>query len=152
MSSIEALIRILQINKKRELIKNCKYITIYKSDIYKMIISCNIGIIPYLHQMHYHDYLPNELRPTEEEISAVRASQLGPVSGKAAKFIRKIDQTFKQRRYLVGHMFYTADLARWHFFYFDQRDLDHRNSHWKEGQHIHPRFGHFYKPSKINRL
>jgi hypothetical protein len=47
-------------------------------------------------------------------------------------------QMFEERRYLVGHMFYTPNLSEWHFFCFDQRDLeDERPNHWKEGPHVH---------------
>jgi hypothetical protein len=52
--------------------------------------------------------------------------------------VRKIGQIFKDRRYLVGHIFYIPDLSEWHFFQFDQRDLEHeRGNHWKEGPHVH---------------
>jgi hypothetical protein len=136
-SSMEDLIKIFDTDKKKDLVKHCKNITIYKSDIVDMIIACEMGITPYLHRIHHADYLPDHLMPTDEEIAASMASKPGPVSGKAEKFIKKTAQTFKERRYLVGHMFYKADLLRWNFFYFDQRDLDHRNAHWKEGQHIH---------------
>jgi len=55
----------------------------------------------------------------------------------AQKTVRKIGQIFKDRRYLVGHIFYVPDLSEWHFFQFDQRDLEDGKNHWKEGAHIH---------------
>jgi hypothetical protein len=137
LDSREDFIKIFESDKKRELVKHCKNITIYKSDFVDMIIACEMGIMPFLHRIHHADYIPPHLTPTEEEIAGATASKPGFVTEEAAKFIKKVEQTFKQRRYLVGHMFYTADLSKWHFFYFDQRDLDHRNAHWKEGQHIH---------------
>jgi hypothetical protein len=135
--SREDFIKIFQCDKKRKLEAHCKKITIYKSDFVDMIIACEMGIMPFLHRIHHADYVPAHLTPTEEEIAAARISKPGPLTGKAAKYINKIAQGFKERRYLVGHIFYTADLSRWHFFYFDQRDLNHRNPHWKEGQHLH---------------
>lgn len=55
----------------------------------------------------------------------------------AQKTANKIYATFDHRRFLSGHMFFSADLLDWHFFYFDQRDFAVRNNHWKEGPHIH---------------
>ncbi|SRR6266567_1477649 len=39
---------------------------------------------------------------------------------------------------LVGHIFYVPNLSEWHFFQYNQRDIEHeRGNHWKEGAHIH---------------
>lgn len=42
-----------------------------------------------------------------------------------------------ERRLVNGHMFFTPDQSNWHFFYFDQRDIDRYNNHWIHGPHVH---------------
>jgi hypothetical protein len=52
--------------------------------------------------------------------------------------VRKMFQLFEERQYLVGHMFYTADLHEWDFFCFDQPDVEQqKRNHWKKGSHVH---------------
>jgi len=95
--------------------------------------------MPFMHKIHCRDYLPEHLEPSDEELNALFKSGLGPVTGDAAKTARKIFiQSPRERRYLVGHIFFTPSLEQWHFFYFDQRDLEKREpNHWQGGPHIH---------------
>jgi len=37
----------------------------------------------------------------------------------------------------MGQPSASSDLSMWHFFQFDQRDLEDEQNHWKEGAHIH---------------
>ena len=63
---------------------------------------------------------------------------MGLLGGDARKFVRKMFQLFEERKYLVGHMFYTPDLNEWHFFCFDQRDIEgEKENHWEQGPHVH---------------
>ena len=41
------------------------------------------------------------------------------------------------RRLLSVHLFYSPSYEFWHLFYFDQRDHDPRDNHWKHGPHLH---------------
>ena len=94
--------------------------------------------MPFRHRIHYGDYMPDHLVPSESEVKALGENGVGPLKGDALKMIRKVFQGFKDRRYLVGHIFYTSNLMEWHFFQFDQRDIDEGESnHWKEGSHVH---------------
>lgn len=94
-------------------------------------------MLPYSHQIYYRDFIPEHLIPTKEEDEAIKNNGLGLIQGKAKKWANKISQIFIDRRYLVGHLFYTEDLKYWHFFYFDQRDLSNDENHWAKGSHIH---------------
>lgn len=53
------------------------------------------------------------------------------------KYLHKLFSVFEQRRYLVGHIFYSANRSNWHLLYFDQRDISRRKNHWEAGSHIH---------------
>src|SRR5262245_1510966 len=95
--------------------------------------------MPFVHKSHARDYRPEHLEPSDEELNALFKSVPGPVTGEAAKTAQKLFiQSPRERRYLVGHIFFTPDLSKWHFFYFDQRDLQEREpNHWQGGSHIH---------------
>jgi hypothetical protein len=76
--------------------------------------------------------------PNETWGAALSANGVGLLNPAVKKVVNKIGSLFEQRRWLVGHMFYTASLYEWHFIYFDQRDTEARRpNHWKRGAHIH---------------
>jgi hypothetical protein len=139
LQDIEGFLKLFTFEKKRELEKYCRELVIYGTDLAAFIFTCETTRIPFLHQIHYRDHVPEHLNPTDEELAALSASPVGALLHPAAqKAVRKLSQSFRDRRYLVGHIFYVPDLAKWHFFQFDQRDLeDERGNHWKEGAHIH---------------
>jgi hypothetical protein len=130
-------VEIFYIKEKKELVRHCKSITITMSIFTDFILASEYGLLPWIHKIHYRDYIPEHLVPTEEEHLALRDNGVGPLQGQAKKMFRKIHQTFEERRYLVGHIFYRPDLTDWHFFYFDQRDWAETKNHWKHGSHIH---------------
>ena len=51
--------------------------------------------------------------------------------------MNKVWQTMQDRRMLAAHLLYTADYEFWYLFYFDQRDRERHNNHWRHGPHIH---------------
>jgi hypothetical protein len=137
--NIEELARTLFFDKKSDLVKYCNTLSINQSSFALFIAYCerfpwHIG---YNHVIYYHDKVPQQLHPSEEEIKALSESKTYSLSGKALKLATKISQLFIDRRYYVGHMFYSPYHKRWHFFYFDQRDMQEYNNHWKCGPHIH---------------
>ena len=84
----------------------------YVRDLTAFIACCEDGLLPFVHKMHFRDYLPEHLEPSDEELKALFKSGPGPVTGGAAKTARKLFiQSAKERRYLVGHIFYTPSLA-----------------------------------------
>ena len=138
LQNIEGLLKLFTFAKKRELEKYCRDVVIYSSDFADFIITCELTGLPFRHQIHYRDHVPQHLNPTDEDLAALEANPVGPLLPSAQKTVRKIGQIFRDRRYLVGHIFYVPDLSEWHFFQFDQRDLeDERANHWKEGAHVH---------------
>lgn len=128
----EYLKRIFEIEKKSDLEKYCKTITITQKDF--VILVYNSYKLGYKHQIKYKNYVPDNLKPTDEEVNSLSSIKQGEkLAGSAKRFISKIFATFDQRRYLVVHIFYNTD--KWHCFYFDQRDI--QNSHWEKGCHLH---------------
>jgi hypothetical protein len=136
--NIEAFLKIFTFDKKRELEKHCRDLVINSSDFVGLILACEAGRLQFLHRIHYQDHVPEHLHLNDQDTAALAANPVGPLQPGAQKAVRKLGQMFKDRKYLVGHIFYVPDLTEWHFFQFDQRDLeDERGNHWKEGAHVH---------------
>ncbi|MDO8580041.1 MAG: hypothetical protein Q7S13_01005 [Candidatus Omnitrophota bacterium] len=131
------IMSLFDIPKKKELIKFAKEIIIQKGAFASVIFAAEDQLLPYLHQISYRDYVPQHLKPTDAEREALSRNGVGEIKGDALKFVSKVSQIFEDRKYLVGHLFYSPDLSKWHFFYFSQRDWDNRDNHWEQGSHIH---------------
>ena len=131
----EQLVELLYIEKKSVLEKFAKKLEISQGDFVALV--SNAQTVGYFHQIKYHDFQPQHLQPTDEEISGLgKKTSDGKISNEGQKFIRKVSQLFEQRRRLVAHIFYNP--SRWHLFYFDQRDTNNRSpNHWNYGSHIH---------------
>jgi hypothetical protein len=80
--------------------------------------------------------VPDHLQPTAEDKAEMMSAEMN-VGDRIPKSMLKLTRIFDQRRYLVGHIFYTPDHSNWHFIYFDQRDIAKRSNHWEAGSHIH---------------
>ncbi len=118
--------------------RHCRSAVISRSDFADLVLACECCGEPFLHKIFYRDTIPEHLHPSDTEHKALADNGVGPLGPEAAKAVRKMAQMFEERRYLVGYMFYNRDLSRWHFFCFDQRDLEERRpNHWKEGSHVH---------------
>jgi hypothetical protein len=138
LQDLEGLWKMFTFEKKRDLEKYCRKVVIYGSDFAAFILTCETQRSPFFHKIHYRDHVPEHLNPTDADLAALAANPVGPLQPAAKKAVTKMRQIFRDRRYLVGHIFYVPDLSEWHFFQFDQRDLeDERGNHWKEGAHIH---------------
>ncbi len=131
------IISLFNIVKKNDLLKHAKDIVIEKHVFANIIFAAELGLLSYGHRIFYKDYIPEHLHPTDEERAALHKNGVGELKGDARKFIRKVSQIFKDRKYLVGHLFYLPDLSKWHFFYFNQRDWDGKANHWEYGSHVH---------------
>ena len=138
-NSLYSLLKIFFINKKSELVKHCKTIKIRREDFANVILTAKYDYqsFGFKHLVKYTDIAPEHLKPTNEEINALIENKSDKLEGKAFKFTKKITQIFKDRKYLVGHLFYSPDLNNWHFFYFNQRDISKNKNHWQCGSHIH---------------
>jgi hypothetical protein len=100
------------------------------------VLACEQSGSPFGHEISYRDRVPQHLVPADSEIEALKNTPAGStLTGEASKAARKMSQSFKDRRYLVGHLFCSPDHEKWHFFCFDQSDLE--GNHWKKGSHVH---------------
>ena len=131
------LVKILQITKKNDLVKYCKSLVIHGDDFANLITICEAFRIGLAHKIYTRQFVPPHLHPTKEEAKALDTSEDPKLHGKGLKFIRNINQMFYERRFVVGHLFFTRELKYWHFFYFDQKDIDEYDNHWEYGPHIH---------------
>jgi hypothetical protein len=116
--------QLLAIQKKAALEAFCRTIEITQHDLCVLIV--NAGRIGYRHDMHHHQFRPAHLESTEAEVA----------SPDRQKFLRKVSQIFAERRLFVAHTFFND--ARWHAFYFDQRDhVARSDNHWRGGPHVY---------------
>jgi hypothetical protein len=137
-SNLEGLLKIFTFSKKKDLERYCRGLVVNGCDFVSLILHCEQRGDPFIHQISHRDIVPEHLLPSESEHKALSDNSPGLLTPEAAKAVSKMSQIFTERRYLVGHIFYTPSLSEWHFFCFDQRDLeDERPNHWKEGPHVH---------------
>jgi hypothetical protein len=136
--SLGSLLEIFSFEKKSDLVRHCKDLTISSDDFFKLVLACEMWGVPFLHAITHKDKVPPHLVPKDSEIEALQNTPAGSLlTGGAAKAISKLAQAFEDRRYLVGHIFFTPDKSKWHFFCFDQRDLNTKGNHWEQGSHVH---------------
>jgi hypothetical protein len=128
------LYALFSIEKTAKLKKLCKQAEVGKKEFSQTIFACEMGLLPWRHELSRRDFVPPHLEPTPEEMAEIGKVAVGQPIPKA---LRKIVTQFDERRMLVGHLFYNDDLSRWHLLYFDQRDTDPHHNHWVAGSHIH---------------
>jgi hypothetical protein len=121
LRDIKGFLTLFTFEKKRDLEKYCREFTIYSSDFVAFILACEGNRLPFLHRIHYRDFVPEHLNPTDNDLAALSANPVGPLQPDAQKTMRKVFQIFRDRRQLVGHIFYVPGTFEWHFFQFDQR-------------------------------
>ncbi|MGA2387516.1 MAG: hypothetical protein ABSF97_01045 [Candidatus Sulfotelmatobacter sp.] len=136
--NLAAILKLFTFEKKRELEKYCREVVIYQSEFVDVILACESGTLPLLHQIFHRQIVPEDIGPTDQDLAALTANGLGLLKPDARKAVNKLGQLFRVRRQLVGHIFYAPGTSEWHFFQFDQRDLDAEGpNHWKGGTHMH---------------
>lgn len=148
----EGFIRLFNIRKKRELIAYCKNLTIYQSDFVSFIELCKSDMRDYNYLTISHDKIPNHLRLTDEDHSALVSNGVGPLKKRAKKSANKMFQFIEERCYSKAHLFYSDSLVYWYLFYFDNRDLTDTKNHWIEGQHIHLINDLWFKDTKADEV
>jgi len=106
-------------------------------DFVNLIDVCESYEIGLKHHTYQRDIISPHLNPNENKFGFILNKRLLG-SEQERKIFRKMFQLFRERRYLVAHVFYVPPgLKYWHFFYFDQRDILEKNNHWHYGPHIH---------------
>lgn len=135
---LEDLVSLFNKEGKREVERYCRALVIRSEALAAVLLAGQVtGLGHYAYACHFVDLVPDEVVPTEEEREALGRHGAGKLTGKGLKAIRKMGQLFEVRRMIAVHVFYSRSLKYWHLFYFDQRDYDKRNNHWKHGPHIH---------------
>jgi hypothetical protein len=137
-SNLESLMKIFSFENRKDLERYCRGLTIRSDDFFALVLACERSGEPFAHEISHRDNVSPHLVPSDSEIEALKSTSAGRLlSGDAGKAARKMSQSFVERRYLVGHMFFTPGYSKWHFFCFDQRDLESSGNRWKEGSHVH---------------
>lgn len=130
-NSLDNLIKIFNITKKKELDKHCKKITIVAEDFSDLVFACQgVGCTGYLHIPYFDEVIDECHKPTKKDLKLLS-------EGKPSIFIDKIGKLFKTRKYRIGHMFYRPTDNKWHFFRFSLKEIDEKNPGWCGGPHIH---------------
>jgi len=134
-----AVLDLMRLPNKAAVQKYCREVVITGSDFANVLLNARVGALaPFQYLVHHYEHRPSHLDPTDEELGSLAQNGVGPARGKARKFIRKIFQTFEDRRLFSAHFFHNPQTPEWHLFYFDQRDMRQANNHWKRGgSHIH---------------
>jgi len=135
--SFGKVLQLFEFDNKRELEKYCRNLTIDSEDFFFLIVAAQQGLIGYSHRIHHRDIVPKELRLERSSLTPIETDETGKLKGRSLKYFRKVSQIFRDRRYLVGHMFASRINLQWHLFYFDQRDHSVSSNHWEHGPHIH---------------
>ena len=135
---LDALIELLNIKKKRDLIRYAKKLTITSEALCDLLLVGQVSALGnYSYANHHDEIRPEHLESTTAERYAFASNGVGPLSNLAAKHISKIDQLLKDRHLFFAHLFYSPTQKYWHLFYMDQRDYTNRDNHWIHGPHIH---------------
>jgi len=130
------LFKIFSLTKKNEVFNHAAGITISGTELLEAIVGCqHLGYL-YFRQQEF--IAPVHLSPKDEEISSLSNSFEHPEKRKLQeKFFRKTQQSFKDRKMLMLHLF-TFSSKEWHIIYFNEKDSDiTANNHWNKGPHIH---------------
>ena len=137
-SSTDAFLRIFSITTKQELEKHCRTLVIESGSFAGLVLGCETGAIPWIHRAIRKYKVPEHLDLDDKDIAAIGGAKAGqPLSKEAHKAFTKMDQTFKDRTVLVGHIFAAPSLSWWNLFYFSEKDTSVSDSHWIGGAHIH---------------
>lgn len=139
LAGLEKLLTLLNAEDKKTAEKLCRDLVVERKDLVQLILAGRAGALePYKYACHFAQIHPEHLRPTPRDDAALGQNGIGPLAPRAAKAVRKMFQTFEERRMFAAHLFYLPGQDIWHLFYFDQRDLDEHQNHWTVGgSHIH---------------
>jgi hypothetical protein len=129
--------QILYEEKKSDLARFCREITLHGDDLANLVLSSAARIFPFLHESCHREFIPDDVQLRPRDLETMGKAEIGPMEKSVAKAFGRVDQIFQTRRLLNGHLFYRPDRARWGLFYFDQRDVSDEDNHWKHGSHLH---------------
>lgn len=131
-----AFLEFFDIPNKAALEAYADRVLVHRRDLKGLCEACDLAIIPIGHiaiQRHYH---PPHLALSDKNLAALSRNGVGPLSADAKKTVNKVMATFTERRLFNAHFFWLHEApAKWHLFYFDQRDT--AGEHWEGGAHLH---------------
>ena len=105
----QAIADILSATKLGEVKKICKKAIITEDVFADFVMSCDAGILPWVHHISWRDFLPLNLIWTAEDSKRLGNIDNGPLTREATKAMKKWYQLLNERRYLIGHVFYLRD-------------------------------------------
>ena len=111
--SLKPLLDLMQCRKLKEVKKLANKIEISSDGFFKLILLAQaekLDIFPYLHQIHCREHQPEHLHLTDKDLKGIANNGVGKLEGDAIKAMSKVNQMFKERKWTVGHMFYTQTL------------------------------------------
>jgi len=139
-NSLNNLLHLMSIKKLNDLKKYAKTLVITKNEFVTLSLCAKLNDLesfPYLYKMHYVEHIPKHLFPTEKDHLSLTHTN-GLLDERAKKVVSRITQLFKERKWTAGHLFYTPNYSYWHLFYFEIKDLNEEDNHWKKGgRHLH---------------
>jgi len=142
ISSLKPFLNLMECRKLKDVKKLAKSLILSKDGFYKLIMIAKMeqfDKFEYAHQSFHREHQPEHLALTAKDLKGIAENSVGEIQGDAIKAFSKINQMYKERKSVVGHMFYTPDFKYWHFFYFDLEDTASVNNHWThaDSPHIH---------------
>ena len=119
--------RLLEIRKKREVIKYCKSITLSEDDLVLLMYNCKK--IGFSWRSKFKEFVPKHLKITDCEVDELKQE-------KPQKLRKKVKSIFEERKKVCIHLFEKG--SEWHCFYYSDKDMETgETSHFILGPHLH---------------
>jgi hypothetical protein len=137
--SLAEFVTLFHLSTKADVERHCRDLVVLKQDFVALVMAAQDGALePYRYANRFLQRMPGHLNPKPTELAALSATKVGAqIEGEARKAMNKIAESFEERRLFAAHLIFTPDHKFWHLLYFDQKDTDDRDNHWREGAHIH---------------
>ncbi|MBM4208622.1 MAG: hypothetical protein FJ190_11665 [Gammaproteobacteria bacterium] len=133
--------QLISCKKKKDLEKFCKSESVSSPEFADFIAACMSGTMPLNHAMKYFDYVPPHLETRDEDWTVLNSRNASERTPDENRVIRRIFKTHAERKYRVGHMFFSKELSHpikeWHFAFFELDELEDLGNHWVNSSHIH---------------
>lgn len=134
----DPLAPIFECSNRADLERHCKRAAVRKDDLVTWALACMQRLVPLQYGRFFRNDHPPHLAPSHADFDEFSSPKAGPwPRGKPPKFVAKTMQSLAERRLSAAHVFIGPTADRWHFFHFNQRDLEEYRNHWKGGPHIH---------------
>lgn len=110
LDSLNFLLDIFKIEKKRVLERYCNTITIGAIALTELFVAGRTGRLdPLVYACYFGEHVPGDVLLSDTDHRAIGSSSVGPLEGQTRKAFNKIQQTFEVRRLFAAYLFYTRD-------------------------------------------